>query len=155
MIEPQHDTPSASSSAVQLHRELEIDTLARTVWGEARGEGVPGMTAIARVVMNRLGIAMVKGSFWWGASIIQICQKPFQFSCWNKDDPNYRKLLAVDARDFYFVTAQRIAGRVLYSVGPDPTNGATHYHVAGITPYWVGNAKPVAVIGHQLFYRIV
>lgn len=31
----------------------DIDTMARTIWGEARGEGVQGMQAIACVIMNR------------------------------------------------------------------------------------------------------
>jgi spore germination cell wall hydrolase CwlJ-like protein len=144
----------AQSGAMDLHRELEIDTLARTIWGEARGEGEAGMAAVAAVIMNRLRIAAAHGSYWWGNSIIQICQKPFQFSCWNKDDPNYRKLLAVDGRDLYFATAMRIARRAAAGVLADPTFGATHYHAAGVAPYWAGRYKPVAVIGRQIFYRL-
>jgi spore germination cell wall hydrolase CwlJ-like protein len=147
MTEPQ-------DAAAALHRELEIDTLARTIWGEARGEGEAGMAAVASVIMNRLRISLRRGSCWWGNSLIQICQKPFQFSCWNKDDPNLRPLLAVDARDLYFATALRIARRAVCGVLPDPTFGATHYHAAGAHPYWAGAHKPVAVIGRQVFYRI-
>ncbi len=143
------------NGAMAMHRELEIDTLARTAWGEARGEGEAGMAAVAAVVMNRLRIARDAGTYWWGNSIVQICQKPFQFSCWNKDDPNYRQLLAVDSSDLYFATAARIARRAACGALPDPTCGATHYHAAGMTPYWVGSNKPVAVIGRQVFYRIV
>jgi spore germination cell wall hydrolase CwlJ-like protein len=144
----------AEDSAAALHAELEADTLARTIWGEARGEGAKGMEAVASVIMNRLRIARRAGSYWWGNSIIQICQKPFQFSCWNKDDPNYRQLLAVDGRDLVFATALRIARRAMAGVLADPTHGATHYHAAGMTPYWVGRHRPVAVIGRQIFYRI-
>jgi spore germination cell wall hydrolase CwlJ-like protein len=144
----------AENDAMALHAELEADTLARTIWGEARGEGVRGMEAVACVIMNRLRIARRKGSYWWGNSIIQICQKPFQFSCWNKDDPNYRALLAVDGRDLTFATALRVARRAMAGALADPTHGATHYHAAGMTPYWVGTHRPVAVIGRQIFYRI-
>jgi spore germination cell wall hydrolase CwlJ-like protein len=141
-------------SAEALHGELEIDTLARTIWGEARGEGSKGMEAVAAVIMNRVRIVKQKGAYWWGNSVIQICQKPFQFSCWNKDDPNYRKLLAVDASDLSFATALRIARRAMNGALPDPTHGATHYHVAGAEPYWAKGQKPVAVIGRQVFYKI-
>jgi N-acetylmuramoyl-L-alanine amidase len=149
------DNTSEQSSALALHRTLETDTLARTLWGEARGEGSIGMTAVACVVMNRLAIARPKASYWWGNSIIQICQKPFQFSCWNKDDPNFRKLLAVDATDLQFATALRLARRAICGILPDSTHSATYYHAAGETPYWAVNQKPVAVIGRQIFYRIV
>lgn len=132
-------------------RALEIDTLARTIWGEARGEGSIGMQAVAAVIMNRLQISKEKGKFWWGNSIIEICQKPYQFSCWNRDDPNYRKVLNVDKRDRIFAKACNIA-RVCM---PDPTNGATHYHARGIYPFWSLHQNPTAIIGNHIFYRIL
>ena len=132
-------------------RALENDTLARTIWGEARGEGSIGMQAVAAVIMNRLQISKEKGKFWWGNSIIEICQKPYQFSCWNRDDPNYRKVLNVDKRDRAFAKACDIA-RVCLS---DPTNGATHYHARGIYPFWSRHQNPTATIGNHIFYRIL
>ncbi len=132
-------------------RALETDTLARTIWGEARGEGSMGMQAVAAVVHNRLAVSKQKGKFWWGNSIIEICQKPYQFSCWNRDDPNYRKVLNVDKRDRIFAKALDIAGTCM----ADPTDGATHYHAAGVFPYWSRHQKPTATIGHHIFYRIL
>ncbi len=142
------------NDADSLYRELEVDTLARTIWGEARGEGEKGMKAIACVIFNRLKISKRNGSYWWGNSIIQICQKPFQFSCWNKDDPNFPRISAVSEGDLQFATALRIARRALAGALSDPTGGATHYHAVGITPYWVRNEKPVAVIGRHVFYKL-
>lgn len=144
----------ARSQAETIQQDLEADTIARTLWGEARGEGSAGMLAVAAVILNRLHVAQTRGGFWWGSSLIQICQKPYQFSCWNKDDPNYRKLLAVDERDLHFATALRIARRAVNGVLDDPTGGATHYHAAGITPYWAKGQTPVAVIGRHIFYRL-
>lgn len=132
-------------------RALEIDTLARTIWGEARGEGSIGMQAVAAVIHNRLAVSRQKGKFWWGNSLIEICQKPYQFSCWNRDDPNYRKVLNADARDNSFAKAIDIA-RVCLA---DPTGGATHYHAANIYPYWARNQQPTATIGKHIFYRIL
>lgn len=136
-------------SAEEFHDALSIDVLARTIWGEARGEGSIGMQAVACVVLTRAA----RGG-WWGNTIVQVCQKPYQFSCWNKDDPNYRKLLSVDAGDIHFATAQRIARRAVLGLLDDPTRGATHYHAAGVSPYWAKGEKPVTVIGRHIFYKI-
>ena len=139
----------------QFYRDLEVDVLARTLWGEARGESTAGMEAVASVVLNRVAIAQDKGKFWWGNNIIQVCQKPYQFSCWNRSDPNFKKLQAVEESNLYFATALRIARRAVAGVLADQTEGATHYHTSGITPYWSKNEKPVRVIGHHIFYRIL
>ncbi|MFP4313380.1 MAG: cell wall hydrolase [Alphaproteobacteria bacterium] len=137
------------------YRDLEIDVLARTLWGEARGEGTAGMQAVANVVLNRVQIAQDKGKYWWGGNIIQVCQKPYQFSCWNRSDPNFRKLQAVDESNLYFATALRLARRAILGKLEDITKGATHYHAAGIEPYWAKREKPCAVIGNHIFYRIL
>ncbi len=137
-----------------LYREMEIETLARTLWGEARGEGATGMLAVACVILNRVRIAERKGKFWWGNSIIQVCQKPYQFSCWNKSDPNFKKLLQISEDNPYYATALRIARRAIHAQMDDITNCADHYHAAGISPFWTKNQKPVTVIGRHIFYRL-
>lgn len=140
----------------RFYNDLEVDVLARTLWGEARGEGVAGMEAVAAVILNRVKIAKDKGGkFWWGANIIQVCQKPYQFSCWNRSDPNFRKLQALTEKDLYFATAIRIARRAVIGVLKDQTGGATHYHATGISPYWSKKESPSAVIGNHIFYRIL
>lgn len=146
---------SAASAEAQFFEAITIDVLARTIWGEARGEGTSGMSAVACVVLNRVKIAQEKGGFWWGDDIIRVCQKPQQFSCWNRADPNFRKLQAVDERDLYFATGVRIARRAIAGVLHDITKGATHYHADTIVPYWAKGERPVAVIGHHIFYKIV
>ncbi len=138
-----------------FYRELETDVLARTLWGEARGEGTEGMEAVASVILNRVKIAEDEGKFWWGNNIIQVCQKPYQFSCWNRSDPNFRKLQAVDEKDLYFTTAKRISCRAIIGRLEDATYGATHYHTAGTVPYWAKGEQPTAVIGNHIFYHIV
>ena len=136
-----------------LH-DMEIDVLARTLWGEARGEGKQGMEAVAAVILNRVRHAANKGGYWWGNTIIQVCQKPFQFSCWNKADPNFRKLQSVHENDLHFATALRIARRAVLGRIEDKTNGAMHYHAAGILPDWAEENQPTARIGHHIFYRL-
>lgn len=145
----------SKENALAFYREVEADVLARTLWGEARGEGTAGMQAVACVVLNRAAEADLRGRMWWGNNIIQICQKPYQFSCWNRSDPNFRKLQSVDESNLYFATALRIARRAIMGALSDPTGGATHYHAKGIVPYWSRGETPSADIGRHIFYRIV
>lgn len=139
----------------EFYRELEIDTLARTIFGEARGEPVAGMEAVANVVQNRVKIAQKKGRYWWGNNIIGVCQKPYQFSCWNKNDPSYKRLLEVTDKNIHFATCLRIARRAVINALPDRTNGATHYHADYIMPYWAKGEQPVKMIGAHIFYKLV
>ncbi len=138
----------------EFYNQIEIDVLARTLWGEARGEGTAGMHAIASVVLNRVRVAERHGGYWWGGNIVQVCQKPYQFSCWNRSDPNFRKLQAIGEEDLYFATALRLARRAVAGVLEDVTNGATHYHAAGVAPFWAKSEKPCAVIGSHIFYAL-
>lgn len=145
----------SDAKAQEFYMTMECDVLARTLWGEARGEGSIGMIAVCCVILNRVKIAQSQGSYWWGNNIIQVCQKPYQFSCWNRSDPNFQKLQAVDESDLYFSTARRIAQRAIAGTLTDPTEGATHYHAAGITPPWARSERPCAVIGAHVFYQLV
>lgn len=68
--------------------EHDIDILARTIYGEARGEKTAGKKAVACVIMNRY-----KAKKWFsGKTIAETCQKPWQFSCWNKTTQTAKRL---------------------------------------------------------------
>lgn len=131
-----------------------IDILARTLWGEARGETLAGKEAVACVILNRLKKAKTKGRFWWGNSLEEICLKPYQFSCWNQNDVNYRRVIAVTDADPHFAICLRIARRAVNELLNDATNGADHYHADTITPSWSEGRAPTAIIGRHLFYRL-
>lgn len=142
-------------SSADYYNELAVDVLARTIWGEARGEGALGMEAVASVVLNRTAIAQDRGGYWWGNDIISVCQKPYQFSCWNRSDPNYRMLLDVTDKNIHFATCLRIARRAVAGVLQDVTSGATHYHEKSILPSWAKDQVPCAVIGNHIFYKLI
>ncbi len=146
-----------SSGAAGFYEDLTVDVLSRTLWGEARGEGNAGMEAVASVILNRVRVAMDRGgTYWWGNNIISVCQKPYQFSCWNRSDPNYKRLQSVTEKtDLYYATAVRIARRAVAGTLPDSTGGATHYHADNITPEWSLGQSPTAKIGHHIFYRLI
>jgi N-acetylmuramoyl-L-alanine amidase len=128
------------------HLPSAIDTLARTTWGEARGEGNLGMQAVAAVVVNRTSFAPK-----WGDTVEAVCLQPQQFSCWNPQEPT---CAAVDWTDPEFARSLVIALIACVGELPDPTNGATHYYADSIEPpYWAVGEEPCAVIGHHIFFK--
>ena len=125
----------------------DLDIGARTVWAEARSDGIEGMAAVAFVICNR-----VMSKKWWGNSIMSVCQFPKQFSCWNADDPNLPKLKALDMNSPEYLKAFGALAAVLIQ-SKDTTGGATHYHTRDISAYWSSGHKPCAEIGDHLFYN--
>lgn len=131
------------------------DVLARTMWGEARGEGKAGMAAVGHVVFNR-----VDAQSWWGSTVEDVCRKPFQFSCWNSNDPNRARLLSLTAADATFRIAFQIATELQTAqaigarVRNDPTQGATHYYAPARVrkPLWAVGLVPCARIGGHDFF---
>jgi len=52
----------------------DIDVLARTLWGEARGEGPAGQVAVAWTIRNRVNDGRAKS--WWGEGYTGVCKAP-------------------------------------------------------------------------------
>jgi len=132
------------------------DVLARTLWGEARGEGLAGMVAVAWSIRNRVEDGRDKS--WWGEGYAGVCQKPYQFSCWNKNDPNYPFLSGakpIPAAEFG--VCQLAAEQVIGGLKPDPTGGATHYYSSTMqkAPAWTVGAKQALKLGRHIFFRDV
>lgn len=130
-----------------------LDIVARTLWGEARGEIRHGLVAVAHVIRNR---AAAPG--WWGKDVESVCLKPYQFSCWNRGDPNYPYLAglkAIPGREY--VRCREVAVAVLEGLEPDPTRGATHYHAKSmrVPPKWTHGATLTTVIGGHRFFKDV
>ena len=134
----------------------DIDILARTIFGEARGEwtgnGVASFIAIANVVMNR-----VRGSDFFGKTIKEVCQKPWQFSCWNRNDPNLVQIQNVTRDQPIFNLCWEVASNVAHDLWLDVTKGATHYYSVFLKqpPSWVRNMVCTAHIGNHIFFKEV
>lgn len=145
--------PNKSPAAIP---ESDIAVLARTLWGEARGESVAGMQACAWTVRNRVFDG--RKNSWWGEGYAGVCLKPWQFSCWNKNDPNYaylsgaKKIPAGEYRKALAVATDVVNGLV-----PDPTNGATHYFAKSMpkAPSWAAKATQTLSLGGHLFFKNV
>jgi N-acetylmuramoyl-L-alanine amidase len=133
--------------------------VALTVWGEARGEGVTGMMAVACVIRNRALHPKVR---WWGTGWKGVCLHPFQFSVWNEKDPNRRLLLSIaqgsplpnGPMSVTMATAMSITHDLMEGKLPDVTNSADHYHTLDVRPPWKDDSKVVARHGAHIFYRL-
>lgn len=127
---------------------LQLQIAARTIYGEARGEGHAGMDAVAHVLLNRVKDGR------WGKTLFDVCLAPWQFSCWNKADPNRAVMLALDDAD---PILEQCAESVSFAeTNPDPTGGAMWYYADTMSaPNWTVGATQTAHIGHHIFYRNV
>lgn len=56
---------------VMTATEKDRDILARTLWGEARGEGLAGQIAVAWTIRNRVNEGRAKS--WWGEGYAGVC----------------------------------------------------------------------------------
>lgn len=132
------------------------DIVARTAWGEARGEGILGMQAVMNTFANRAARPA-----WWGRSLDQVClmmndKGVHQYSCWNKSDANRQLLLAVSMSDAQFAQAVDLARSLMLNKLPDLTKGADSYYDArsGNVPSWAKARFYRCKIGHHAFYRV-
>ncbi|MGO7864955.1 cell wall hydrolase [Rhizobium ruizarguesonis] len=126
--------------------------LARTLFGEARGEVDVGIQAVACVVINRLNAAH------FGSSVADVCQKRLQFSCWNKSDPNRTIIEKMEPQgDKVFDRCFAIAGDAILGKLNDVTKGATHFFADTVRqrPSWAEGATETAHIGHHIFFKNV
>ena len=127
-----------------------VQVVARTAWGEARGEGVRGMRAVMNVIANRAATPC-----WWGRDYLTVCLKAWQFSCWNENDPNRPKLLSVTGTDPQFRDALDLAAQLISRKLPDITQGSDHYFDTRTkTPAWADSNAYRCTIGHHAFYRL-
>lgn len=125
--------------------------MARTLYGEARGCGIAGMTHVANVIVNR-----IDNPRWWGDDVISVCRAPEQFSCWNTDDPNYPKLLSVTTTDPEFAEAILVSLKAVARKLPDVTDGADSYYALTMNhpPLWASRAVKTFSDGWHVFLRV-
>jgi N-acetylmuramoyl-L-alanine amidase len=152
------DLAAAPASAAPAAPAGEIDVvdahwMALTMWGEARSGGVDAMRAVGHVIDNR------RRSGEHGTYATETVSEAWQFSCWNKGDPNYAAMLDIDTLppdsedQLMWLAARRVAEEILSGRSVDPTGGALFYHNASVSPLWSAGLAPDRVIGGHLFFR--
>lgn len=148
-------TPSVLTFAT-LGNPADIDVLARTLYGEARGESYKGKQAVANVIVNRYkeGKNNSGKRRMWGDSIANVCLKPWQFSCWNKSDPNRDIIINIkpdantNIKECFEIARLAVSGKL-----PDITNGATYYHTTAVYPAWSRGKEPDLQIATHVFFK--
>ena len=132
----------------------ELELLSLLVYGEARGESLDGKAGVAWVAINR---SKKKG--WFGDTLKEVILKPYQFSCFLPDDPNFAILKEIHQRyeeflenDVVFRECYYIAKGVFEGWIRDLTDGALYYHSRAISPRWSNAYSRKAEIGNHIFY---
>jgi spore germination cell wall hydrolase CwlJ-like protein len=123
----------------------EWQCLAKAIYHEARGEGLPGQFAVAEVILNRVDSPLYPRSVCGvvGQAGNGGCQ--FSFMCDGRSD-------AIADRAAWDVSA-RIAAVMLAGAPRTLTEGATHFHTTAVRPGWARVFPRTALIGAHLFYR--
>jgi len=112
-------------------RQPEECVAAMTIAGEARGEQDAGgrlesvaMLAVLWVGENR----RTDRGRRWPRTLREVFLQPWQFSCWNRNDPNLPKLATLWHDDpVTWERADTVCDLFDSSFTVDPTLGATHY----------------------------
>lgn len=137
----------------------DLDVVARTVYGEARGEPWLGKVAVAWVIRNRVEVDLNDDDKpdWWGEGYIPISKHPWQFSCWNEKDPNRELLEKIDvSTSSVFRECVAAASMVMLGMIPDPTFRSFHY----INPKyaraeWFVGKQHCFSVGKHIFFNNV
>ncbi|WP_150270899.1 cell wall hydrolase [Paenibacillus tepidiphilus] len=104
----------------QLYGRDSADLLARTIYGEARGEiSVNSRSAIAYVVINR------KNSPYFPNTVQDVVLQQNAFSCWRTSDPNYDDCMAPNVSSAVWQECLNIA-----------LNTANYYNPIGSNRYY-------------------
>ena len=127
--------------------EREIEVLARTVYGEARGENDLGKLAVAWVVINRAKL--------YRKGVAEAALLSVHFSAWNNNranDANQLAMMLATPDDPHYARCLIAALQAYHRLKADPTEGATHYHTHGVSPSWAKD-KPYTSVGGHRFYK--
>lgn len=124
----------------------EWQCLTEALYFEARGEKVPGIFAVAEVILNRRDSGKFPGSVCGvisqGAHRKNACQ--FSYKCDGHKEV-YREQKAKEL-------VAKIAQIVLEDRAPRLTKGATFYHANTVNPRWARSFRKTATIGKHYFY---
>jgi spore germination cell wall hydrolase CwlJ-like protein len=141
----------------------DINYLAATLVGEARGEPIEGIIAVANVIKNRCYAS--------GKNYEEVCLSPKQFSCWNQDDKNFNYIRdfhrqlenGEEIKDPYLIQCIAVARCVHNNEFVDNTKFALNYVTTARyqlatsrkspVDTWITKMKPTVTLGNHVFLR--
>jgi spore germination cell wall hydrolase CwlJ-like protein len=120
-----------------------------TIRQEADSEPFAGKVAVAEVIRNRM-----MTNYHSDGTVEGTVLAPFQFSGWNTQDPNRRRVASLDDADFRTLEAFR-AWRTAMEHNTDLAKGANLYHSVKVVPAWATapTVKQTTQIGNHVFYK--
>ncbi|MFJ4444949.1 cell wall hydrolase [Pseudomonas sp. NPDC089422] len=136
----------AVDPAGQAPMDDSITCLARTIYWEAKGADAQDMSAVASVVINRLGKDGFPNTI-CGVVKQGVESKACQFSWWCDGRPDQG-----EEKDRYDI-AKEIARKALNQQLKDSTNGALYFHDRNVHPDWAKAYRKTAETRHFLFYK--
>lgn len=145
---PVNQRPDLSPIA-HLWRSVDLAIFALTVWRESRGEGTPGMKAVACSIRNR-----VLRPTWWGSTYYEVTTRRLQYSAMTlKNDP---QLTTWPTRaDPQFNQALWICSEVMDGRMESPVTGADSYYDDSIRPpAWATPDTYAGRVGHLIFHNV-
>ena len=126
----------------------EMLVMAKTIYGEARGEDRQGQRAVAHVILNRF-----KAQPKYGSGLAGVCLKAGAFSGWNEDDPNLPRVRRITWSNALVLRVCTISAFEAFDEY-DFTQGSTHYYVNGTdAPKWAFGHAPIYSHGRHLFFN--
>jgi spore germination cell wall hydrolase CwlJ-like protein len=124
-----------------------LDTAARTLFQEARGEPRVGQQAVAHVMWNRVRDGR------WGPNLATVCLWKAQFSGWYvPTDPNFKAACVLADNDDRLLALRVILETAEHDF--DPTAGSLFYYANSMKtpPNWAKTMTFKGQFGHQLFW---
>ena len=132
---------------LQLVTLDDIWIMARTIFGEARGEDDIGRLAVANVILNR----WAKG---FRNSIAGVCLQHAAFSCWLENDPNRPVLDSIGISANSAIRECFVIGLNALNTNDDITFGSTHYFNPKLAaPRWAAGHTQVFSHGRHIFFN--
>lgn len=126
----------------------DLETFALTLYGEARGEPIAGKVAVANVILNRWHTG-----YRHKMNVKDVCLDKWQFSCWNKNDPNRDKMLSLDMEDPALCECRVIAHLGISDLLQNNIGTSRHYKVTTVAANWAEGHDPDYAIGHHEFFE--
>ena len=124
-----------------------LDTAARTLWQEARGEPHEGQAAVAHVLWNRVRDGR------WGPNLATVCLWKAQFSGWYvPSDPNFKAACLLADTDNLLLQLRAVLEAAEHD--PDPTGGALFYYANSMKspPNWSKTMTFKGMFGNQRYW---
>lgn len=125
--------------------------IALCVWREARGETADAKNAVAWSIRNR-----VTNPRWWGHDYVGVILMPYQYSSFNRNDPNSTKFPATNDPTWEDSMKAALAVYSNPPTVPDGSIGADSYFDKSLDlnpPSWSKIAVKTADIGSFHFFN--